>query len=191
MDKDSIVDLDKQKQLQQALNSLPQDMEPSRELWPEIEANIKGKFTKIYTPRWIPWAIAATLVLSIGSVSWSWRTYQQAELLVRNHAAHQIDSIEQAKSALKLMEQEYRLARTALLSQIDFEIGEGQAEMITNVRSQLRVIDKATVNLKKAIELQPNDPKLPKLLKATYQQELAVLSQLVRLNQDIFSEERI
>lgn len=191
MDKESIVELDKQKQLQQALKSLPQEMEASRELWPEIEANIKGKFTKIYTPRWIPWAIAATLVLSVGSVSWSWRTYQQAELLVRNYTAPQVDSIEQTKHALKSMEQEYRLARTALLSQIDFEYGEEQAAMITDVRSQLRIIDKATLNLRKAIELQPNDPNLPKLLKATYQQELAVLSQLVRLNQDIFSEERI
>ncbi|TQV81462.1 hypothetical protein [Aliikangiella coralliicola] len=190
MEDEPTVDLKKERELAAAIKQLPQQTESSRDLWPEIAARLPKQDTKVYTPRWIPWSIAATLAISFSSAFYSWKNLQTAQRVYADSqrvlSAKQVIPLQ-----IKAMELEYGLAKSALITQIGLNSSHTNSDLLSEVKSHLLIIEQATKELKAAIVKQPDNPGLPKLLKATYQQELTVLSQLAKLNQDVFSEEKI
>ena len=181
MNNDSPVDMNKEKELLRAISSLPDAETPSRDLWTGIAEQLTERETKTYTPRWIPWAIAATLLLSFSSVLVSWTNLQTAnQVFAENNNLNQKDMAVHAQ--LKSMEQEFGLAKSALLSKIAMNSSQTDADLISDVKSNLIIIEQATSQLKAAIIKQPEDQSLPRLLQATYQQELVVLTQLAKIN---------
>ena len=181
MNNDSPVDINKEKKLLEAIQSLPDAETPSRDLWAGIADQLTKRETKTYTPRWIPWAIAATLLLSFSSVFVSWTNLQTAnQALAENNISNQ--KVIGVHAQLKAMEQEFGLAKSALLSQIAMNSTQTDADLMSDVKSNMIIIEQATNQLKAAIIKQPENPSLQKLLQATYQQELVVLTQLAKLD---------
>jgi len=179
-----------QSRWQEALEQLPQEMTPSHDLWPAIAQRLQPQVQReARHGNWMPWAMAATVLLSCGALTLSWRNLQDARSLV----AHQQFAVAEntVVSQLAAMEQEYRLARSALLTQIGYLSADTDPNLVAYVQQNLADIDRATDNLKSAIREHPEDPSLPALLQSTYQQELAVLTEVARLNQNLFSEEKI
>jgi|GEM_PF-2400171 len=183
MESDLIVDMKREKSFNKALNDLPQEEVLSRDLWPDISRQLGARETKAYTPRWIPWAIAATLVVSFSSVFFSLHNLQNAQqLMAQGFEGDQNNQQFDIQSQINAMEQDYGLAKSALLAQIGMNSAQASSDLMMDVKSNLIIIEQATTELKAAIYQQPDNPSLPKLLKATYQQELVVLSQLAKLD---------
>ena len=175
--------INKEKTLMNGINELAQSAEPTHDLWPGIESQLVARETKGYTPRWIPVAFAATLLLSFVSVFASWNNLQSAQQAIADsEVAIDTNAQNDIQSQLKLMSQEYGLAKAALLAQIGMNSEYTNSNMMTDVQANLMIIEQATNELKAAIIIQPENPNLPKLLKLTYQQELAVLTQLAKLD---------
>ena len=180
------IDINREKQLMDALASLPESAEPSRDLWPEISHNIAKRETNTYTQRWIPWAFAATLLISFSSVIISWSHLESAQkIVVNNQIFIKNDSKRDIQSQIKSMEQEFGLAKSVLLTQIALNSNKTNANLMQDVQSNLIIIEQATSQLKLAINQQPENPSLPKLLQSIYQQELTVLIQLAKLGIDV------
>jgi len=182
--------------LKSAISELEKEKEPSKDLWPEIASSLESREEKSVRNTWISWSAVATLTLSVGILAFSWNKLEQAELMMKQAESISVQYEERLISQLDSMEREYRLARSTFLAQIQYnsqdQVVDGEENNLqSDLYEQLVVFEKATNELKAAIKAQPSDPNLPKLLKATYQQELAVLSKLAKLNQNVFSEERI
>lgn len=182
--KDNLTnDFNVERNLKQAFARLAESEAPSRDLWPEIENKLKLHVTKAYTPKWIPWAFAATLLISFSCVFLSWNNLQNAnELIAKNQLVIESGVNNDIQSQIKLMTQEYSLAKSTLLIQIGNNGARSDSDLMSEVKSNLIIIEQATDELKAAILKQPNNPSLPSLLKTTYQQELVVLSQLAKIN---------
>ena len=182
---ETIVELGNKKALDDALQELPDEEAPQRDLWPQIEAQLPVRETKIYNRRWMPVALAASLVVSFGAVWLSWNNLQTAKAFYAS-SQQGIDEQNQLsiQSQIDTMEHEYGLAKSALLAQIGMNSANSDEDLLADVKSNLIIIEQATSELKAAIAKQPEDPALLKLLNTTYQQELAVLSNLAKLNQD-------
>lgn len=198
------VELSQERLLNEQIKQLPQAQATPIDLWPEIKSAIVRPETKYYTARWIPWAIAASLVVSLVSVTYSWNSLQQAKSLYAkienapNELNVETNNSSLQKAALQnvsyenslqyqvnQLEQEFKIAKAGLLSQISMNRAHIDKKLFLEIENQLVDIEQAVVLLKSAIKEQPDNTNLPKLLTTTYQQELAVLTQLAKLDTSI------
>ncbi len=195
-----LIDLSQERALKEQIASLVEEEAMQNNLWPDIKAGIakfetKNRFeTKYYTARWIPWAIAASLVVSLASVTYSWNNLQHAESLYAKMGNQQKPNEIKAQGLayensiqfqVNLLEQEFRVAKVGLLSQISMNRANIDEKLFSEIENQLADIEQAVVLLKSAIKQQPDNINLPRLLTTTYQQELAVLTQLAKLDSSI------
>jgi len=198
MKEDEPIDLNQERLLNQKIACLATEEATPRDLWSSIESEISITNDKAQdksaTPNhkknaWASWAIAASLVISLGSLGLSWNNLRQAESL---YAQIELDKSDQKQDYRKtvhyqvdLMEQEFKLAKVGLMSQISMNRNHIDKSLLLEIEKDLSVINKATSLLKTAIDKQPDNTEYPKLLRATYQQELAVLTQLAKLDTSI------
>ncbi len=187
-------DIEAHRALKNAYSQLETEREPSKDLWPEIKQQLSERSQKKtnITNRWMAWGMAATLLMSVGVLSVSFNQFKQAEFMLAK-----VESLNEAFEdklirQVDFMEREYQLAKNSYLNQIRYQSSSfSSIESSQKIAKQLEAFKKATLALKSAIKAEPNNPNYPRLLKATYHQELEVLSQLAKLNQNVFSEERI
>jgi len=194
MNKDDPIDLNQERILNQQIVSLVTEEEPSRNLWSGIESRIKGVNSQSgrnnhNTNSWIWWGIAASLVISVGSLGFSWNHLRQAEILYAQMEIQQMSKKDDYKKTLNyqvdLMEQEFKLAKVGLISQISMNQTHIDKLLFSEIQRDLMGINQAAKQLKMAIEKQPDNAEFPKLLRATYQQELSVLTRLAKLDASI------
>ncbi len=229
MKDDELINLNKERRLNQKIELLEDREVMDTDLWPSIKQQIlldKNKTrrgqddwqknemsldrsrldrhdaskSQYYTPRWIPWAIAASLLVSVGSVTFSWRALNQAESIYA-----ELDQVKESGSEnsgfevltsnvqdskgianqVKLMEQEFTLAKASLMSRISMNQKRIDDTLLKDINDRLLEIELATKSLKDAIGKNPEEESLHSLLKMTYQQELTVLTQLAKLDSSI------
>ncbi|MBV1909865.1 MAG: hypothetical protein KUG78_11125 [Kangiellaceae bacterium] len=243
MSNDKYIDLGKERQLNQALGELADEEITARNLWPEIESRLndsltavnnhkesvssnvghesqhslsttKNLETKLYKQRWIGWSIAASLIVSIGSVTLGLHQLEKAEAIYAHielreelHARRDSDAINavQVKSSgqshysnssdeiahveyirqLELMEREFKVAKAGLMARISMNQSRIDESLLKKIEVDLLGIETATRLLKNAIGNQPADANFTNLLRTTYQQELTVLTQLAKLDTTI------
>jgi len=198
MKKDEPINLNQERKLNQLLDQqiagLATEEATSRDLWMDIESKITAAKPKASSKehknnRWASWAIAASLVISLGSLGLSWNNLRQAESI---YAQIEIQKSTQQQNyrnsvhyQIEMMEQEFKLAKVGLMSQISMNRNNIDKPLLSEIERDLSVINKAAELLKSAIEKQPENTEYPKLLRATYQQELVVLTQLAKLDNSI------
>ncbi len=225
MENSDSIDLNQERKLASEIQNLAVESSPSEDLWPGIEQRIrayeslpnlnKGESsrrseTKFYRAKWIPWAIAASLVVSLGSLSISWQQLEKAEVLLAeleqprrsnviegnvikgNEVQASYASLDTSSSngkglqtQVNLMEQEFKLARVGLMSRIAMNRSKIDKNLLKDIQERLQEVESAASILKQAIAEQPNNLVLAELLKTTYQQELNVLTQLAKLDNTI------
>lgn len=191
------------KSLTESIEKLPSEMEASHDLWPKVESRINAENPIKASAFWRESVAAASVLLSIALFSYSAFNLNKAERLYatvqkqqdsrtgQEPLANQNFRVAQVFEQVQQMEHEYRLARLTVLAQIRYSAGGSAPEILSQIDQSLAQIQHAAATLKDAIAKSPNNPELPKMLKATYQQELVALTQLVRLNQRVFKEEII
>ncbi|MBT8115751.1 MAG: hypothetical protein KJP04_10225 [Arenicella sp.] len=165
----------------QQLAELEWDTQPRRDLWPDIASKIRFadrrlKIKQRWTSKsvWVPTAIAASLVLVIGTVMFNSVLYQQNLANQKYQAAMALYQ----EAQLQLIEQQHQTVRLQLAGLLNRQNANLSPDFVAEVEKLMQNIDSAASEIKKAISSQPNNPNYTSLLVRTYQQELKLLNRV-------------
>lgn len=198
MTQDERTPQDAAARLDALLGELPLEVAPGRDLWPDVAARIDERVQPVaYKARpaaWL-WQAAAAVVLVAGS------SLLTASLLDRNvlkqrsavtavpanaHAASDAAvAMPAAFGPAGQLDPEYVAARRQLTQVLNQRI----AALPTSARAKLEFnlgeMRRAADEINAALAAQPGDPLLEELLLKTYQDELAVLSNVSQLTNSL------
>ncbi len=151
--------------LDDLVKSLPKELEPSRDLWSGIEQAI-AKQPQEHQPEklmgtnfYVTWGKAAAAILPIALV---------AGLVINNQMS---SGTLQEAPWLTPLTASYDIQKTQLLKRVS-----GQPQITSNWQTTMADLEKAERSLKKALEYQPEDPALMKMLNNVYKQQLELIS---------------
>jgi len=147
--------------LQAQLRELPTELNPSRDLWPEVAQQLD----KQPRQRWLPVAMAASVLVSVLSATLTWQLYQQRQSEISVAAAEQM---------LQQLESPYSQARVSYAEQWPQVRASLDPETAAVVEHNLEIIRQAHQELAKALKKRPNDPALQQLMRQTLAKELDV-----------------
>jgi hypothetical protein len=178
--------------LDRRLRTLSAAIEPPRDLWPSIAAELEPRRAR--TRRAWLWqaAAAAVLVVSSSVITALWLR-PQTPVVARvaptppppqgnitattmTPAAHRA-----AFGPSHALDAEYIKARTQLARMLDERIGRLPAPARQKVELNLAEMRRAADEINRALVTSPGDPLLEELLLTTYQEELAVLASVNQL----------
>ena len=170
--------------LDKALARLPKAIEPSRDLWPAIEAGLESRTAR---PRqnW-GWLAAAGLLVAVGSSLITATLLREgrpdpAQLAAAVEAAvEETPVVPAAFGPVGRMGPGYLATRRVLLRELEARIDRLPPEAQKSLERNLAELHRASAEINAALALKPGDPLLEELLLNTYQDELAVLA---RVNQ--------
>lgn len=171
--------------LDRALDALPREVAPARDLWAGIEAQIKapeGQPLPAAPSRAWRWQIAAAVVLVAASSLIT-------ATLVRRHApadVAQVPGIAADPAAAQALpasfgpshqlSPEYDQARRQLTAMLQQRIDRMPRSARSKLEDNLAQLRRAANEINDALAEQPGDSLLEELLLSTYQEELAVLA---------------
>jgi hypothetical protein len=153
--------------LRQQLDALPREMQPERDLWQGIELALANESSpnelasqtsspsKHSRPGWLAVAASIALVGFIGWMSLSLQPEIKSEQLVAALSAEH----EQQKNALLVKFQD-------------------QPALTDNWQQQIKELDDAAVAIKKALQQDPNNIALLKMLQSAYQQQINLIEKV-------------
>ena len=180
------------------LGELPLEVAPRRDLWPDIAARIEERAQPVAattrSPAWL-WQAAAAVVLVAGS-SLLTASLLDRNVLVQQSAVPAVQANAHAASdgAVVMpaafgpagqLDPEYVAARRQLTQVLDQRV----AALPTSARAKLEFnlgeMRRAADEINAALAEQPGDPLLEELLLKTYQDELAMLSNISQLTSSL------
>ena len=149
--------------LRTALKALPRRQEPSRDLWPGIASRLETSAHRKRGRPWFPRLAAAVLLIGIGWGLALWtRPATDSTVLVQRG--------EQAD-----LEAQYKRARHDFLTG-GLDLPEDLSPLTLKiVERNLRIIDEAIDELRKALEDEPGNPQLETMIEAKRRRGLALL----------------
>jgi len=176
------------------LHDLDWDIQPERDLWADIDSNIRfsGKPNRDFDtqltdtshtqtqhhnkPRrpWVPVAIAACSVMAVVSVVMSGMSLQRANQTYELQA----QMVEYQKSHIALMEQQHKVVRAQFVSFIENQTMPLNADAAEQLLATLATFDAASTQLKEALIAQPTNTRYATTLADTYQQEAELLNKI-------------
>lgn len=165
--------------LEHELQNLDWDIEPSRDLWPDISSKIRfaeRRASHSDSKRRVlaPFAIAASTVIAAVSLTFSYMSYQMVQETNRNQQS--LALYQQAQ--LNLIEEQHKLVRVQFISLLQNDADQLNAEFVSEAKQLMLQIDQASAEIKRAIEQQPNNPDFAAMLASTYQQEVKLLNKV-------------
>jgi hypothetical protein len=198
MTRDERTAQDAAAQLDARLGELPLEVAPGRDLWPDIAARIEERAKPVASAARLPawaWQAAVAVVLVAGS------SLLTASLLDRSVPMQQsavpavpANALAASNAAVAMpaafgpagqLDPEYVAARRQLTQVLDQRI----AALPTSARAKLEFnlgeMRRAADEINAALAEQPGDPLLEELLLKTYQDELAVLSNISQLTNSL------
>jgi hypothetical protein len=146
--------------LQEKLDELPREIHPERDLWPGIDLALENQLSaddKNQSNRWI--GIAASIAV-LGLVS----------LLSLNIGRSPDSGQEKMQQLISNLNNQYESQKQLLLTSY-----EQQPALTDNWQEQLQELDSAASVIKTALEDDPGDANLIKLLQQVYQQQIKLI----------------
>jgi hypothetical protein len=159
-------------------------IQPSRDLWPGIEAAISEPAggRSWFSPYL---AQAAAVVLLVGASSGlTWLVMQDEAQPVQVAVAPDL-VFQQASFARYELGPGFQDARSRLRSQLEDELAKLSPESREEVESNLDTIRAAIAEINEALEAEPDNTLLQELLLRTYRDELTVMRRVGGLTQDV------
>lgn len=152
-----------EQQLQQQLADLPKEQQPNKDLWKGIELAIANstpqQTDKPAAARMHPLHAVAASVLVVGLIAWlNWPA-----------------PIQQVNEPLlaEVLSSQHQAQVEALLVKFD-----GQTAVTENWQQQLQELDSAANAIKKALQQEPDNLALLKMLQQVYQQQIDLIEQV-------------
>jgi hypothetical protein len=166
--------------LDEALDLLPRDVEPARDLWPAIESRLEPRPVPA-AHRWLLRAAAAVVLVAASSLI--------TATLIRHADRTPVPSAGTSAGAAppmvakpaafgpgQVLDPTYDAARQQLAGTLAGRIDRLPAGARAKLESNLAELRRATNEINAALALSPGDPLLEELLLNSYQDELAVLA---------------
>ena len=162
--------------------ALAKEVAPSRDLWPALSAETVGRSRVLrFVPRRIFYgslAAAATLVMAL-VVS---RGGPGAQAPVGGSSPIAIPAAARPESMLNEAEADYDHATNALLATLQDHRDRLAPETIESVEKNLAVIDEALAEVRAALDKDPGNAELTRMLAATHHKKVDVLRRVVKLS---------
>ena len=164
----------------QEARDLPREMAPPDELWNDIAEGIarSGEETVAVPARMslVPilaaFATAALFLAAVSAGFGVWMTRQ---------TPREVSERVNAPSGYEQALQKCATARATLLADLEERKGALSPQTLTTVNENLRVIDVAISEIRNALEADPRDERLRRMLVLTYEEEVGLLARIVRL----------
>lgn len=193
------------RRLRRAVEGLPQERQPGRDLWPDIAERLQARATSgeqsVPTPspdpgaagperRWHDartwhggWLAAAALVLvAFGAVAARWSMPVPGGGTSAPGVASSFAVPARVTPADLNLDGDalaaYASARSALVTAIDARRDALQPETVAAVERNLVVIDQAIADIETALRDDPGNPRLERMLLASYRREIDLLQRL-------------
>jgi hypothetical protein len=170
----------------QSLSELPAAIEPKRDLWPEIEARLKGTAVTAAAARpsrarlaQLRWLAAAAMVASVAVGVWIGRDLLPlGRVDAPPQAANGTAGLTAgaAVEAAYVSDPRYRHEREQLLKSLQAQLAAMPAPARAKVAASLATIENAKKDLESALGKDPSNALLQELLINTYQDEMRVLT---------------
>ena len=166
--------------------ALPREMAPPRDLWPEVAArlgrrSVLARFPLRQPAVWGSLAAAAVVALAVASLLHTPGGGGGTASLPSGGT--RVPVVDQGQAAnLDPAEQEYQRATGELMSALSKQRETLAPETQKAVDENLRVIDGALKDLRVALQKDPGNQKLNKMLVATHQKKVDMLRYLLKLN---------
>jgi hypothetical protein len=169
---------------------LPAFLEPPRDLWPWVAAEIERR--KVVTVRFgrplriAAMAVAAAAVL-VAAVLIGYMAGRQGgePTVVRVQPTADIQRASLGHDTLNGARNEFDEARAELLAALDQRRGNLSPQTLRVVESNLRLIDQAIEEITSALEQDPGNSQLAHRLTAAYRQQIELLRRATRLPAEI------
>jgi hypothetical protein len=164
----------------QEARDLPREMAPPDELWNDIAEGIarSGEETvavparRSLVPILAAFATAALFLAAVSAGFGVWMTRQ---------TPREVSERVNAPSGYEQALQECATARATLLADLEERKGALSPQTLTTVNENLRVIDVAISEIRNALEADPRDERLRRMLVLTYEEEVGLLARIARL----------
>lgn len=175
--------------LDRALDALPRDVQPSRDLWAGIHAEISEPLPVARRPSSATWMrLAAGFVLIVASSLTTYvitRQVAQENVLQAQLAAEMHQPAVPAMPvsfASQAMGTEYMLAREALDAEFQRQIATLPPVTRAKLERNLADLRRAASEISATLAEHPSHPLLQELLLSTYQSELALMGSVTDMN---------
>lgn len=183
------------------LGQLNWNIEPGRDLWPEIQNKLNGKnqlasstpflpqaetqhkvlqmpaHTRQQRP-WLAVSMAACMILALGAFIMSSMSFQRAQATYELQASY----IEYQKGQISLIEQQHSQVRAQFTALLNGDLGDIDQTTANEIEMVLLTIDNASLELKQAILAQPTNSSYAAKLARTYKKELKLLNRFKTAN---------
>jgi len=146
--------------------------EPERDLWPLIEDRISESYQMNQSRQWMPFALAASLLISVISIGFSGYLYLTVPADVN------LLTEQSSTNTVELIEKSYMVAKAAYLTDLATDNQQLTPEMKIVLRKNLAIIEQATSEIHAALKISPNDMFLMETLVQTRDKEIELLRQV-------------
>lgn len=159
---------------------LDKEIEPEIDLWPAIANRIRAlpqqEVNQTSIHRWMPVALAASVLIAIGALGFAGYTNYTVQQQVA------VTAIEE--STIDLIEQPFMAARASYLKTLVTEEQQMSPEVREVLKKNLKIIDDATREIRLALIENPYDPFLTDALLQTREKELHLYTMVTNRGQD-------
>ncbi|GGA71037.1 hypothetical protein GCM10011369_10960 [Neiella marina] len=156
-----------EQQLQRQVDALPKDTQPSRDLWRGIEHALNDNQAERISPNHQPrWLATAASVCLLAVLSWFGGNHyidQRAQEL----------ALAQSQQLISAMSDNHQLQKDSLLVAL-----KGKPAFTDNWQQQLDELEDAAQAIKDALEHDPTNPTLLKMLQGVYQQQIQLIERV-------------
>jgi hypothetical protein len=165
--------------LDAALASLPRELQPARDLWPDIESRLEPRGRR---GAWAWQAAAAIALVAVSSlVTASLVRRANAPVARATAPASQAAVMPAAFGPSYSLNAEYDKARGQLATELAQRLAGMPPSARQKLEANLAEMHRAAAEINAALARQPGDPLLEELLLNTYQDELGVLASVNQL----------
>jgi hypothetical protein len=168
--------------LDDLLAGVPKDVQPGRDLWSAIQAEIAPAQVVRRSGRMrAVWQIAASAVLIIGSSATTYfvmRTHEMPSTQAQAEMPAPALTAMPANFGVQEMGADYQKTHATLEAQFEQRIATLPPVTQVKLRRNLAELRKAAHDIAQTLAQQPSNPLLQQLLMSTYQSELQLLTQV-------------
>lgn len=170
--------MDDLRSLVSAAAELPGELDPCRDLWPDIERRLEGAPAPRRLAHRMVLAVAALVIVGVGL------SLLRAHMTVPQGPAAVVGEVVQANSRTAPLDSarlEYRQARTELLEVMRARRGEVSPETLEVIESNLALIDRAIDDIERVLVANPGEGRLDRHLLLAYARQIELLRWATRM----------
>jgi anti-sigma factor RsiW len=161
--------------------ALAKEVAPPRDLWPDIESEIRGGGQARAGTRLRALAAAACIVLALAGVLLTRPPAGPAPPAAARPADGVARPASLEEAAVQKLETDYEAAAAALLVELRARQADLPPETVAQVEESLRTIDGALAQIRGALKVEPAQPGLHLLLAATHRKKVEMLRRVTEL----------